>query len=46
MKQTLVKVEDNKYGFTFRTYYGRWQKEEAKNFIEIMKSRGIKCKII
>ena len=41
--QTLVKVENKKYGFTFRTFYGTWQKKHAKDFIELMKDKGLKC---
>jgi hypothetical protein len=41
--QTLVKVENKQHGFTFRTFYGRWQKKHAKDFINLMAENGIKC---
>lgn len=44
--QTLVKVNDNKYGFTFRTFYGSWQRKHAKDFILMMAKRGIKCRLL
>ncbi len=44
--QTLVKVNDKKWGFTFRTFYGRWQNKKAKAFIELMAKNGIEAEII
>jgi hypothetical protein len=44
--QTLVKVEDEKFGFTFRTFYGRWQKRKAKFFVELLAKKGIKSEIL
>lgn len=41
--QTLVRVENKQYGFTFRTFYGRWQKKHANDFIELMKEKGVNC---
>ena len=44
--QTLVKVENKDFGFTFRTFYGRWQKKKAEYFIKLLKRKGVKCEII
>ncbi len=41
--QTLVKIEDKKWGFTFRTFYGRWQKRKAEKLIELLAKDGIKA---
>lgn len=44
--QTLVKVKNEEYGFTFRTFYGRWQLKHALDFTNMIKIRGIKTEIL
>ena len=44
--QTLVKVENKKWGFTFKTFYGKDRKEKAQYFISVMAKRGIKCVLL
>jgi len=44
--QTLVKIENKKLGFTFKTFYGTWQRKHAKDFVELMKLKGLSAQII
>ena len=46
MKCILVKVDDDKYEFTFRTFYGRSRKRKANETIKYLISIGIKAEII
>ena len=46
MKITLVKVEDTTYGFTFRTFYGRWQTKRANIYVKLMKEYNIKAEVL
>lgn len=41
--QTLVRVESKEFGFTFRTFYGTWQRKHATDFVKIMEVKGIKA---
>lgn len=39
--QTIVTLKDKDYGFTFKVFRGRWQRKHAKEFIKLMKGKGI-----
>ncbi len=47
--QTLVIIYHGKNefpSFTFRTFYGKWQKKKANDFINLMEKKMIKCEIL
>ena len=44
--QTIVKIEHKEYKFTFKVFRGTWQKKRAKDFVKLMKSKGVKSWVL